>query len=65
MSLISNLQSFITNARHILYVSYKPGTDRFKRTAKIIILGIAVIGLAGFVIAIIISLLVYGNLSFV
>ncbi len=65
MGLISNLQSFITNARHILYVSYKPGPDRFKRTAKIIILGIAVIGLAGFIIAIIVSLLVYGNLSFV
>ena len=65
MSMISNFGSFINNARHILYVSYKPGSDRFKRTAKIIILGIIVIGAVGFVIAIIISLLVYGNLSFV
>lgn len=64
MGIIVNLQSFITNARHILYVSYKPSQDRFKRTAKIIILGIAIIGLTGFIIAIIVSLLVYGNLSF-
>lgn len=63
--MIGNLKSFITNARHILYVSYKPGNDRFRRTAKIIIFGIVIIGLLGFVIAIIVSLLVYGNLSFV
>ncbi len=64
MDIIGNLSSFITNARHILYVSYKPGPDRFKRTAKIIILGILVIGLLGFFIAILVSLAVYGNLSF-
>ena len=65
MNLVSNLKSFITNARHILYVSYKPSPDRFKRTAKIIILGIALIGMIGFIIAIIISLAVYGNLAFI
>ncbi len=65
MSIIANLQSFVNNSRHILYVSYKPSNDRFRRTAKIIIFGILIIGLTGFVIAIIISLLVYGNLSFV
>jgi protein translocase SEC61 complex gamma subunit len=65
MNLIANLKSFIVNSRHILYVSYKPSPDRFKRTAKIIILGIALIGMIGFIIAIIISLLVYGNLTFI
>ena len=65
MNLIANLKSFITNARHILYVSYKPSPDRFKRTAKIIILGIALIGMIGFIIAIIVSLLIYGNLTFI
>ena len=65
MGMIANFSSFVNNARHILYVSYKPSNDRFKRTAKIIIFGILIIGLTGFVIAIIVSLLVYGNLSFV
>lgn len=65
MGIISNFNTFVSNARHILYVSYKPGEDRFRRTAKIIIIGIVVIGLMGFVIALIVSLLIAGNLSLV
>ncbi len=65
MNIISNIQTFINNARHILYVSYKPTSDRYKRTAKIIILGIMLAGVLGLIIATIVSLLVYGNLSFI
>jgi protein translocase SEC61 complex gamma subunit len=65
MQLGNKLRSFITNARHILYVSYKPGEERFKRTAKIVILGIILAGVLGLVIAIIISLLVTGSLALV
>ncbi|MCL5115353.1 MAG: protein translocase SEC61 complex subunit gamma, partial [Candidatus Marsarchaeota archaeon] len=46
---MSNIKNFISNARHILYVSYKPNEQRFKRTAKIIILGIVLIGVIGFI----------------
>ena len=59
------LRSFISNARHIMYVSYKPTQERFNRTAKIIIIGILVVGMLGFVIAIIVSLLTTGGLSLV
>ncbi len=65
MSLITNFRNFITNARHILYVSYKPSEDRYKKTAKIIIIGIVIIGTMGLIIAIVISLLVAGNFSLV
>ena len=65
MPSMPNIKNFISNARHILYVSYKPSEQRFKRTAKIIILGIVLIGTVGFIIAIIISLLVAGNFSLI
>ncbi|HUC38715.1 MAG TPA: protein translocase SEC61 complex subunit gamma [Candidatus Acidoferrum sp.] len=65
MNIMLSIRSFITNARHIMYVSYKPSNERFKRTAKLIILGILTVGGMGFIIAIIVSLLVYGSLSFV
>ncbi len=65
MPSMSNIKNFISNARHILYVSYKPNEQRFKRTANIIILGIVLIGVIGFIIAIIISLLVAGNFSLI
>ncbi len=65
MSLITRFKNFIDNARHILYVSYKPTPDRFKRTAKLIIIGILVIGTMGFVIAIIVSLATTGGFSLI
>ncbi len=65
MSIITNFTNFITNARHILYVSYKPSEDRYKKTAKVILIGVVTIGLVGFIIAIIISLLVAGNFALV
>ncbi len=65
MQLRAKLKTFITNTKHILYVSYKPGEARFKRTAKIVILGIILAGVLGLIIAIIISLLVTGSLALV
>ena len=49
------ITSFIDNSRHVLNVSYKPDIAEFNRTARIIILGILLIGLVGFIISVIIG----------
>ena len=49
------LRAFLTNARHILNISYKPGNEEFNRSAKVILLGILLIGALGFIISIIIG----------
>jgi protein translocase SEC61 complex gamma subunit len=65
MNIVGGIKSFIANSKHIMYVSYKPTHDRFVRTAKIIIVGILLVGALGFIIAIIISLITTGTLSLV
>jgi protein translocase SEC61 complex gamma subunit len=46
-------------------VSYKPTNKEFSKSAKVIILGIVLIGALGFIIAIMVSLLVSGSLSLI
>lgn len=53
--ILAKLGSFISNSRHILNISYKPKQDEFNRSAKIILLGIILIGVIGFVISLIIQ----------
>ncbi|MCL5405085.1 MAG: protein translocase SEC61 complex subunit gamma [Candidatus Marsarchaeota archaeon] len=65
MNLKSRLKSFWQNARHIMSISYKPKTDEFKKTAKVIIIGILIVGILGLVLGIIISLVIVGNLSLI
>ncbi|MGC8648894.1 MAG: protein translocase SEC61 complex subunit gamma [Candidatus Micrarchaeia archaeon] len=55
--LSKKFNDFITNSKHILNVSYKPTKDEFNKAVKITFLGIIIIGVLGFVIALIISLL--------
>ncbi len=65
MGIISNFKRFIENSRHIMSISYKPNAPEFNKSAKIIIIGILLVGFIGFIMAIIISLLIAGNLSFI
>ncbi len=65
MNVSLKLKSFIQNSRHIISISYKPNKAEFNRSAKIIILGILVVGTLGFLIALIISLAVTGSLSLI
>ena len=51
------LRVFFTNSKHILNISYKPSNDEFNKSARIIILGILVIGGLGFIISLIIGYL--------
>jgi protein translocase SEC61 complex gamma subunit len=50
-----SLSTFIQNSKHILNISYKPTNTEFNRSAKVIILGILLIGAIGFLISVIIS----------
>ncbi len=63
MSVLNKLRAFVQNSRHIISISYKPTRSEFSKSAKIIILGILIVGVMGFVIALVISLVVTGGLS--
>ena len=51
------LTTFLTNARHILNISYKPSNEEFNRSARVILLGILLIGALGFIISLIVGYL--------
>lgn len=65
MDIIGTLKKFITDSRHVLAISYKPTQDEFKRAAKIIIIGIVIIGMLGLIMAIIVSLAITSSLALV
>jgi protein translocase SEC61 complex gamma subunit len=65
MNVYGKMKSFLTNSRHIIDISYKPQRKEYDRSAKIIIIGILLLGAMGFIIALIISLLVTGTLSMI
>ena len=52
---IPNIGAFIDNSKHILHTSYKPTQDEFNRTAKVVIIGILLIGFVGFIISLIVG----------
>lgn len=60
-----NIRRFIDNAKHVLSISYKPTRVEFDKSAKLIIIGILLIGAIGFVVAIIVSLIITGSLSLI
>lgn len=54
---LPDLKAFWSNSKHIMHTSYKPSGVEFNKTAKIIIIGILIIGFLGFIISLIISFL--------
>jgi protein translocase SEC61 complex gamma subunit len=65
MDMIKTLRTFIDNSKHVLAISYKPTRDEFDKSAKLIIIGILLIGTVGFIIAILVSLIITGSLSLI
>jgi protein translocase SEC61 complex gamma subunit len=57
INIMPKLRTFFTNSKHILNISYKPSNEEFNRSARIILLGILIIGALGFIISIIIGYL--------
>jgi protein translocase SEC61 complex gamma subunit len=55
---IPKLKQFFEDANRIMSVSYKPGTQEFKRTLKIVLLGTLVLGTIGYLISKIVGLVI-------
>lgn len=55
MNIAGKLRDFYSDAKHVMSVSYKPDMDTFKRTLKIVLIGIILLGILGFVIYLIIN----------
>jgi protein translocase SEC61 complex gamma subunit len=52
---IKSLKEFLSSSRHVLSVSYKPDTETFIRTVKIVLIGTLIVGILGFVISLIVG----------
>lgn len=52
---IKSVREFISDAKHVASVSYKPDTATFKRTLKVVLIGIIILGILGFAISFIIN----------
>jgi protein translocase SEC61 complex gamma subunit len=59
------MKTLVENSKRVMNVSYRPTEQEFKKSAKVIILGILIIGVLGLIIAIIISLIVTGSLALI
>ena len=55
MNVVGKLKDFYSDAKHVMSVSYKPDMDTFKRTLKIVLIGIILLGILGFTIYLIIN----------
>lgn len=62
MGIIKKFQNFIDDSRHVLSISYKPSNEQFNKSARLIIIGILLIGFIGYVISIIVSLIIQGRI---
>ncbi len=65
LKLRARLKGFLDNSKHVLNVSYRPTREEFNKSAKIIIIGILAMGVLGFVLGVIISLLVTGTVPLI
>ena len=57
LDIISIIKKFIYNSKRVVNVSYKPTRSEFNKAIKIIIIGIIIIGLIGFVMSLLIALI--------
>jgi protein translocase SEC61 complex gamma subunit len=65
MDIMKMLNTFVDNAKHVLSISYKPTREEFDKSAKLIIIGILLIGTVGLIIAVLVSLIITGSLSLI
>ncbi len=52
------VKNFYHESKHILSIAYKPTTQSFTRTLKVVVLGILILGFLGYFISLIINFLV-------
>jgi protein translocase SEC61 complex gamma subunit len=59
---LDKLGRFVSDARHVMSMSYRPSPEEFNKSAKVIIIGILVVGAMGFIISLIVTLIISGTL---
>lgn len=52
---ILGLKQFYEESKRMLSISYKPSTEQFKRTLKIVLFGTILLGALGYLISIIVE----------
>ena len=57
-SMLGRLKHFYENSKHVISISYKPSMSDFKKTVKIVLYGTLAIGILGYIISLIVSLIV-------
>lgn len=62
MDIIGGFKSFIESSKRIMNISYKPTMDEFKKSSKVVLLGILLVGISGFVIGLVIYYIITGTL---
>jgi len=55
---IKMVSQFLEDANRMLSISYKPSNDEFKRTLKVVLVGTLLLGVLGYLISIVVSLIV-------
>ncbi len=57
MAIISmaKIRGFMENAKHVMHISYRPTSHEFNMSARIVILGILIVGILGFIISLIVG----------
>jgi protein translocase SEC61 complex gamma subunit len=56
---IKSLKEFYADSKHVLSVSYRPDRETFMRTMKIVVVGILILGVMGFIISYIIAFIAH------
>ncbi len=52
---ITWLKNFYSDAKHVASVSYKPDQATFKRTLKVVLVGILILGIMAFIVSFVIN----------
>jgi protein translocase SEC61 complex gamma subunit len=60
-NIAAKLRNFYSDAQHVMSVSYRPDMDTFKRTLKIVLIGIILLGILGFVLYLLINNVILGQ----
>lgn len=56
---IKAFRDFYEDSKHVLSVSYRPDRETFMRTMKIVVIGILILGIMGFIISELIGLIAH------
>lgn len=55
---IQSIKQFYEDSKRLLSLSYKPSADEFKRTLKVVLFCVILLGVIGYAISIIVGLIV-------